>query len=120
MSSPVRGKSLVEQLGSKFKVQGSKLEILGFDLEICLRMVANRTHFGSFLANHDMTAVAALPDHLLVAGENESAFDIGQQLSVTLLMMLLDFTHHGEKRRNVAKTLFLGGLANPAYISVHS
>ena len=71
-------------------------------------MVANRAHFGSLLANHDMTAVAALPNHLLVAGENETAFNVGQKLSVTLLVMLLYLTDHGEKRRNMVKTLFLG------------
>ena len=55
----------------------SKLEILGFNLEIGLRVVTNRTYIGSFFANDDVTAVAALPNHLLVAGENKAAFYIG-------------------------------------------
>ena len=56
----------------------SKLEILGFNLEIGLRMVANRTNIGSFLSNDNVTAVAALPDHFLVAGENETTLNVGQ------------------------------------------
>ena len=35
-------------------------------LEVCLRMLAYRAHFRSFLADDDMSAVAALPDDIIV------------------------------------------------------
>ena len=38
-------------------------------LEICLRVRADRAHFGRFLANYDMTAVRALPYSVAVLGE---------------------------------------------------
>ena len=54
-----------------------KLKIVGFNLEIGLRMVANRTNIGSFLSNDNVTAVAALQDHFLVAGEHQAALNVG-------------------------------------------
>ena len=43
------------------------LIVLRFDLEVCLRMVANGANFGCLFANTDMTTVAALPDAVAVA-----------------------------------------------------
>ena len=45
----------------------STASIIGcVDLEICLRMLADRAEFRCLLANHDMSAVAALPDYIIV------------------------------------------------------
>ena len=38
----------------------------GVNLEICLRMLADRAEFRSLPAYHDMPAVAALPDYIIV------------------------------------------------------
>jgi hypothetical protein len=54
------------------------LKIVGFDLEIGLRVIADGAYSRSFLANDDVTAVATLPNHFLIAGENNAAFDVGQ------------------------------------------
>ena len=43
------------------------LIVFGLDLEICLRVVANRANFGSLLAYADVTAVGALPDAVAFA-----------------------------------------------------
>ena len=43
------------------------LIILGLDLEIGLGMVAHGAHLGCLLANNDVAAVAAVPNHVAVA-----------------------------------------------------
>lgn len=45
------------------------LIILSLDVEVGLRMITYRANFRSLLANHDMSAVSALPDHVAVFGE---------------------------------------------------
>ena len=44
--------------------------ILRFNLEVALGMVAGGTNLGSFLAYHNMTTVAALPDDITLARED--------------------------------------------------
>ena len=41
--------------------------VLGYQLKVTLRMVADRTNFGCCLADDDVSAVAALPDTVSVA-----------------------------------------------------
>ena len=41
--------------------------IVGVELKISLRVVADRTYVGSGGADHDMAAVAALPDAVSVS-----------------------------------------------------
>ena len=43
-----------------------ELVVLGLHLEVSLGMIAYGTHLGSLLADDDVTAVAALPDHVVV------------------------------------------------------
>lgn len=64
--------------------------IFRFELEISLRMLAHRADFRRALAYHDVAAVGALPDHIAVAGEDEAAFHIGEQLAVTLFVFFFD------------------------------
>ena len=73
-------------------------------------MVANRAHIRSFFADNDMATIAALPNHVVVAGENEATLNVGQQFFVTLFVMFFNFTNHGEQFSNVVKTLFLSGV----------
>lgn len=42
------------------------LEVGCVDLEVALRMLADRADLRGFLADDDVAAVAALPDHILV------------------------------------------------------
>ena len=55
-----------------------------------MRMIAYRTNFGCIFADMDMTAVAALPDHVAVAAENNAVFDVGKKLAVAFFMLALD------------------------------
>ena len=79
-------------------------------------MCAYGAHFGSLLTDHDMTAVGALPDNVVVLGEYEVAFDIRKKLSVTLLVFLFDLANSAEKICDVVKSLFL---CNSFEFSVH-
>ena len=54
--------------------------------EIGLRMRTNRAHFRGGFAYMYMSAVAAFPDSVAVAGEDESAFDVFYQFAVTLFV----------------------------------
>ena len=68
----------------------SSLVILSLHLEVCLRMRAYRADLGSLLADHNVAAVAALPDRIAFLGEYQAVLHIRQKLSVSLLMLLLD------------------------------
>ena len=66
------------------------LVIFRLNLEVALRMVAGGTDLGSLLADDDMAAVAALPDHITLAREHHSILDVLQQLAIAFLVMFLD------------------------------
>ena len=53
-------------------------------------MSAQRTHLGSFAALVDITAVAADPEDLLAALENDFIFQVGNKLQVSLLVVGFD------------------------------
>ena len=63
----------MEQKRTVLVVEDEKsiVDILRFNLEMSLWMVADRTYFRSFLSDADMSAVRALPDHIFVFGEYE-------------------------------------------------
>ena len=73
-------------------------------------MVADRADLRSLLSDHDMTAVGALPDGVLVTGENHRILNLTQQLAVTLLMGLLNGADFGEEVGDLIKAFLLGGL----------
>ena len=60
----------------------------------------------------DMAAVGTLPDHIAVSGEHQAPLHVGQQLAVTLLMLLLDLGNFGEQECDVVKALLLGLLGH--------
>ena len=66
------------------------LKVFRLNLEVALRMVTHWTHLGSLLADDDMAAVAALPDHITLAREDHSILDVLQQLAIAFLVMFLD------------------------------
>ena len=49
------------------------LIVLLLNLEVCLRMSTYRAHLWSLLADVDVTTVRALPDHITVTREYQSA-----------------------------------------------
>ena len=53
-------------------------------------MSTDRADGGSLLADADMTAVAAFPDGIAVAGEDDAFFDVLQELQLALLMLFLN------------------------------
>ena len=83
-------------------------------------MVADRAFLRRCLAHMDMAAVGALPDLVAVPGEHQTAFHIGQELTVALLVLFLNGAYSLEQGGNLMKALFFATLANSAYISVHS
>ena len=54
------------------------LIILGFELEVGLRVGADGADLGGLPAHTDVAAVGALPDHVTVTGEYKTALQIGQ------------------------------------------
>ena len=73
-------------------------------------MRADGAHLGSILADDDMAAVGALPDHVAVAGEHKAALNIRQQLAVAVFVLTLDLSHFFKQESQVVKALFLGVL----------
>ncbi|MDJ1645473.1 hypothetical protein P5W92_34480, partial [Streptomyces sp. J15] len=57
-------------------------------------MVADWANLWSLLTYYDMTAVRALPDAIAVSREYELVLYVLQELAITLLVVLLDFSHH--------------------------
>ena len=55
------------------------VHLFGLELEVSLRMVAHGAHLGSLLALYDVTAVAALPDALVVAREHHHVLNVLEQ-----------------------------------------
>jgi len=59
-------------------------------------MIAHRADVRRGGADDDVPTVRALPDAVAVAGEDEAAFDVGEELAVALFVFLLDGAHHAE------------------------
>ena len=86
------------------------LIVLCMDKEVRLRMLADRAKLRSLLADDDMAAIAALPDHVLIAREYDTLLDVAKKLAITLLVSLLDSADLLEKESNLVESLFLGYL----------
>ena len=63
-------------------------------------MRAYRAKLGSLLAYHDVTAVGALPYHVIILGEYDAVFDIADELAVASFMFSLDLADHFEESRD--------------------
>ena len=73
-------------------------------------MVAHRADGRGLLTNLNVTAVAALPDFITIAGEHKAALNVGQQLAVALLVVLLHSGHTVKQHSQLLKALFTGFL----------
>ena len=71
-------------------------------------MGAHGTHFRGLLADDDVAAVGALPNHVAVPGEDQALLQVLHQLEVALLVLLLNFGHALEQIGDVVKALSAG------------
>ena len=97
--------------------------VLGLDFEVGLGMGADGADHGGLLAHDDVAAVAAFPDGVAFLGEDQLVLDIGQELQITSLMLLLNFSMAATPSNSaamVSKPSSRASLAKVAYISVHS
>ena len=69
------------------------LVVLCFDLEVSLRVFTNGANLRCLFANVDVAAVCALPDHVAISGEYQTAFNVFQQFAVTFFVMFFDLTY---------------------------
>ena len=84
-----------------------RLIVLAAQLEVSFGMCANRANLGSFLAEVDVTAVAADPSLFgAVFAEDFTFFDIFAQSSVALLVLFFDLAYGLEQEGNVVKAFF--------------
>ena len=70
-------------------------------------MCADGAYLRSELADHDVATVAALPDALIVAREDDTALEVADELLVALLVVLLDGTYHAELGSDLLEALFV-------------
>ena len=87
------------------------LIILGLHLEVCAGMSTNGALLGSGIANVQVTAVATLPDALIVAAEHCAILNVSEQFLITFLVSLLNIGYKREELCNFVETL-LGSLAS--------
>ena len=99
-------------MGLRYSIKKILLIVLSVDLEEALRMVADGAYFRSILADHDVTTVAALPDALIVAREDDTTLDVAHELLVALLVMLLDSTYHTELSSDLLEAFLLSFLSH--------
>ena len=76
-------------------------------------MIADWADLRSLLADHDVTAVRALPDHVPVTREDNIVLNVFQKLPVTLLMSLLYRADLLEQECDLVESLLPGGLGEP-------
>ena len=96
---------------------GMSSVVLLANLEICLRMLADGADLWRLGADHDVTAVAAFPDHHAALLEHGLSLHILKQRAVALLVRLLDGRNAAELRRQRGKALLLS-LARHALVHV--
>ena len=83
-------------------------------------MLAHRAQLRRVLADHQVAAVAALPDAVAVAAEHDAFLDVFQQLQVARLVR---FFNGGDAVKQLAiwsKPSALASSPMVLYISVHS
>lgn len=96
------------------------LVILGSQFKIAFRVVTHGAKFGCLFANHNVSAVRALPNALALAREHHAVFDILQQFAIAFLVQFFDSTHHSNFAAISAKPSSRASRAKVAYMSVHS
>ena len=98
-------------------LQLTNLVVLGLELEESLRVVANRANLGCLRTNDDVSAVAALPDAVAVAREDEAFLDVLQQLAIALFVFTFNLGDTAEFLGNLSES-FLVGLASHTVVHI--
>lgn len=83
--------------------------VLLADFKIDLRVVADWADIGDFGADHDVTAVAALPYLLLVLDEDLLDLNVVKQSTVAYLVVFLNSGNATEHSGQIGEALDLGG-----------
>ena len=91
-------------------VPGCRSEVFSVDLEVSLRMVADRTDIGSGGADYDVAAVAAFPDTVAVFGEDKAALDVLKQLAIACFMLFFNGRDHLEQISDLVEAFLAGVL----------
>ena len=78
--------------------------------KVALGMVAGGADGRRFRADHDVTAIPALPDFHLTLGKDLGGFHVVKQCSVALLVVLLNGGNQTEFGSQLREALFLSGL----------
>ena len=89
------------------------LVVLLANLKVGLRMLADGTHVGSLGANHQMTAVAALPNGNTALFKDCLGLHILQQCAVTLFVGLLDSSNPTELLGKIVEAFLVSFLRHP-------
>ena len=83
-------------------------------------MCANGAHFRSRLADHQVTAFAALPHHFFALFEDLLHLNVVEKLQEAFFMRLFDGADGAELCCEFGKASASAVFAKPSYISVHS
>ena len=70
--------------------------VFSLNLEEAARMLAYGAYFRSFFPNHDMAAVTAYPDCIVIAGKYYAVLDVGQQTAIALFVVTFDGANSAE------------------------
>lgn len=98
------------------------LIVFAANFKIAAGMSAGRTDLGRACAHNDMPAVAAFPYLYFASGKNLGRFNIMQQRTVALFMVLFNSGNQTEFCCQFGETFFLGGFgkARRTYQSIRS
>jgi hypothetical protein len=86
------------------------LVVGGLKLEVRFIVTANGALLGGVLANYDITALQALPDSITIAREDQTTLDVGQQLTIALLVLFLDLANSSKEASQLGESLLFGSL----------
>ena len=89
------------------------LPVFGPDLEVRLRMIADRAFLGSFRAFEDRPAVAAFPEYLSVLQKDMPLFEVFREFFLSLFVFCLHLGDVSEHFRKFPEALFLGLFCHP-------
>lgn len=84
--------------------------------EMSLRMVTNRAFCRSFFTDNNLAAVGADPYLLFLAFENTVVFNVGEQGTVSFLMLLFNLAYFLKEFGNFGKAFLFGSLS---HIGIH-
>ena len=86
--------------------------VFSLQLEIIPGMGADGAYLGGLLAHMDVATVGALPNHVAIAGEDNAALHVGQQLQVAFLVLLLDLGDLLKQESDMVEAFLLGLLGH--------